>query len=147
MQPESEVDEKHLLSDHFRNKLQRKLKEQGKQIANRPVVIHENKSGNLGIHPYSTALLANGSHNYITLNAERRFTPRVLLRLQGYPDDYRIVVPDSQVRKQAGNSVVIPKIEAVAKAMFNAVNKEPEYNPMQINLFNTKIVEQRIYAH
>ena len=147
LQPEKEVDNKHLLSDYFRNKLQRKLKEQGKQISARPVVIHENKSGNLGIHSFSTALRANGSHNYITLNGERRFTPRELLRLQGYSDDFRIVVPDSQVRKQAGNSVVIPKIEAVAKAMLNSMSKEPEYKPIQTDLFNTEIVEQRIYAH
>ena len=131
----------------FQQKLQRKLKEQGKKISTRPVVIHENKSGNLGIHSFSTALRANGSYNYITLNAERRFTPRELLRLQGYPENFKIVVPDSQVRKQAGNSVVIPKIEAVAQEMLNSMKKKPENKAIQVDLFNTSIMEQKIYAH
>ncbi len=122
LQSASEVDKKHLLSDYFREKIQVKLKEQNKKISSRPVVVHENKSGNLGIHTFSTALRANGSHNYITLNAERRFTPRELLRLQGYPEDFKIVVSDSQFRKQAGNSVVIPKIEAVGRAMLSSMS-------------------------
>ena len=106
LQPECEVDKKHLLSDYFRTKLLRNLKLQGKVIGCRPVEVHENKSGNLGIHPHSTALRANGSYNYITLNAERRFTSRELLRLQGFPENFKIVVSNSQLRKQVGNSIV-----------------------------------------
>ena len=147
LEPENEVNEKHLLSNYFRQKLQRRLREQGKRITSRPVVIHENKSGNLGIHPFSTALRANGSYNYVTLNAERRLTPREMLRLQGYPDTFKIVVPDTQVRKQAGNSVVIPKIEAVAHAMIKAMNEKPQNRPAQVDLFNINKEPQRIYAH
>lgn len=44
----------------------------------------------------------------------RRLTPRECARLQGYPDDYRIVVSDTQAYKQFGNSVVVPLIEQVA---------------------------------
>jgi len=147
LEPEEEVDKKHLLSDYFRQKLQRELKEQGKKITARPVVVHENKSGNLGIHPFSTALRANGSYNYITLNAERRLTPREMLRLQRYPDAFKIVVPDTQVRKQAGNSVVIPKIEAVARAMMKAMDEEPQIRPSQVDLFDPDKEPQRIYVH
>lgn len=146
LEPDDQIDKKHFLSDYFRKKVQRKLKEQGKRIITRPVVIHENKGGNLGIHPFSTALRANGSYNYVTVNGERRLTPREMLRLQGYPDTFKMVVPDTQVRKQAGNSVVIPKIEAVARAMVQAMSQKPQRKPAQVDLFNEEKLE-RIYAH
>ena len=44
----------------------------------------------------------------------RRLTPRECARLQGYPDNYRIVVSDTQAYKQFGNSVVVPLITQVA---------------------------------
>ncbi len=146
LEPDDQIDKKHFLSDYFRKKVQRKLKEQGKRITTRPVVIHENKGGNLGIHPFSTALRANGSYNYVTVNGERRLTPREMLRLQGYPDTFKMVVPDTQVRKQAGNSVVIPKIEAVARAMVQAMSQKPQRKPVQVDLFNEAKLE-RVYAH
>ncbi len=146
LEPEDQIDKKHFLSDYFRKKIQRKLKEQGKRITTRPVVIHENKGGNLGIHPFSTALRANGSYNYVTVNGERRLTPREMLRLQGYPDTFKMIVPDTQIRKQAGNSVVIPKIEAVARAMVQAMSQKPQRKPVQVDIFNEQKVE-KIYAH
>ena len=146
LEQDDQINKKHFLSDYFRKKLQRKLKEQGKKITTRPVVIHENKGGNLGIHTFSTALRANGSYNYVTVNGERRLTPREMLRLQGYPDTFKMVVPDTQVRKQAGNSVVIPKIEAVARAMVQAMNQKPQRKPVQADLFNKQKIE-KIYAH
>lgn len=146
LEPEDQIDKKHFLSDYFRKKIQRKLKEQGKRITTRPVIIHENKGGNLGIHTFSTALRANGSYNYVTVNGERRLTPREMLRLQGFPDTFKMVVPDTQVRKQAGNSVVIPKIEAVARAMVQAMSQKPQHKPVQVDLFNEQKLE-RIYAH
>lgn len=45
----------------------------------------------------------------------RKLTPRECARLQGYPDNYRIVVSDTQAYKQFGNSVVVPLITQVAK--------------------------------
>ena len=47
----------------------------------------------------------------------RRLTPRECARLMGYPNSFRIPVSDTQAYKQFGNSVVVPVIEAVAKAM------------------------------
>ena len=129
-------------------KIETQLKEQNKKIVSRPVVLHENKGGNLGIHPHSCALRANGSYNYLTVNGERRLTPREMLRLQGFPDTFKIVVPDTQIRKQAGNSVVIPKIEAVARAMMEAMKQKPQSKkPSQIDLFNSKVKDEKIYAH
>ena len=57
-------------------------------------------------------------------NIPRRLTPRECARLMGFPDSYRIPVSDTQAYKQFGNSVVVPVIEAVAKAMAPAVVSE-----------------------
>ena len=146
LEPDNEIDRKHFLSDYFRDKLARRLKEQNKKLPSHPVVLHENKAGNLGIHPYSCALRANGSYNYLTVNGKRRLTPREMLRLQGFPDTFKMVVPDTQVRKQAGNSVVIPKIEAVARAMIQAMKARPQSKPSQVDLFNEEVIE-KTYAH
>jgi DNA (cytosine-5)-methyltransferase 1 len=35
----------------------------------------------------------------------------------GYPDDFRIPVSDTRAYKQFGNSVVVPVIRSIAKAM------------------------------
>lgn len=147
LEPYDQIDKKHFLSDYFRKKLQKNLKKQNKVPLIRPAVWHENKSGNIGIHPFSCALRANGSYNYVTVNGERRLTPREMLRLQGFPDFFNIVVPDTQVRKQAGNSVVIPKIEAVARAMIQAMRKKPQRKQVQVDLFNAEKKLQKIYAN
>ncbi len=44
----------------------------------------------------------------------RRLTPRECARLQGFPDNFKIPVSDTQAYKQFGNSVVVPLIENVA---------------------------------
>lgn len=44
----------------------------------------------------------------------RRLTPRECARLQGYGDDFKIPVSDTQAYKQFGNSVVVPLVSAVA---------------------------------
>jgi DNA (cytosine-5)-methyltransferase 1 len=47
----------------------------------------------------------------------RRLTPRECARLMGFPDSFRIPVSDTQAYKQFGNSVVVPVIVTVARAM------------------------------
>lgn len=47
----------------------------------------------------------------------RRLTPRECARLMGFDDTFQIVVSDTQAYKQFGNSVIVPVIKAVAKAM------------------------------
>lgn len=45
----------------------------------------------------------------------RRLTPRECARLQGFPEEFKIPVSDTQAYKQFGNSVVVPLMEDVAK--------------------------------
>lgn len=45
----------------------------------------------------------------------RRMTPREWARLQGFPDEFKIVVADASAYKQFGNSVAIPAIQATAR--------------------------------
>ena len=45
----------------------------------------------------------------------RRMTPREWARLQGFPEEFNIVVADASAYKQFGNSVAIPAIKATAE--------------------------------
>ena len=45
----------------------------------------------------------------------RKMTPREWARLQGFPEEFKIVVADASAYKQFGNSVAIPAIQATAK--------------------------------
>ena len=85
-----------------------------------PSIWHENKSGNISSHPFSCALRAGASYNYLLVNGERRLTPREMLRLQGFPDTFDIVCNDSQTRKQAGNAVPVPMVKAIIKGVLSA---------------------------
>ena len=78
-----------------------------------PSIWHENKSGNISSYPYSCALRAGASYDYLLVNGERRLTPREMLRLQGFPDEFKIVVSDCQTRKQAGNAIPVDMVAMV----------------------------------
>jgi len=45
----------------------------------------------------------------------RKMTPREWARLQGFPENFKIVVSDAQAYKQFGNSVAVPAIQATAE--------------------------------
>jgi len=45
----------------------------------------------------------------------RKMTPREWARLQGFPDTYNLILADTHLYKQFGNSVSVPVIEAIAK--------------------------------
>ncbi len=53
----------------------------------------------------------------------RRLTPRECARLQGFPDDFKIPVSDTQAYKQFGNSVVVPLMENVARLIVKKIEK------------------------
>ena len=86
-----------------------------------PAIWHENKGGNISSHEWSCALRANASHNYLLVDGVRRLTPREMLRLQGFPDTWRIVCSDAQTRKQAGNAVPVPMVQSVIERMVKII--------------------------
>ena len=45
----------------------------------------------------------------------RKLTPREWARLQGFPDSYKLILSDTHLYKQFGNSVTVNVIEAIAK--------------------------------
>ncbi len=45
----------------------------------------------------------------------RKMTPREWARLQGFPDSYKLVLSDTHLYKQFGNSVTVSVIEAIAR--------------------------------
>jgi hypothetical protein len=52
----------------------------------------------------------------------RRMTPREWARLQGFPEDFSIVVSDSAAYKQFGNSVAVPVVQAMIKQILQAID-------------------------
>ena len=121
---ETNVDRKYYVRDEIRLSRLARLKDKKYP---RPYISHENMAGSVTPHPYSSALRAGASANYILINDERRPTEREMLRIQGFPDTYKIVLPYGKVKKQCGNSVAVPVIKAIAKEMIKALksyNKE-----------------------
>ena len=111
---EENVDKKYYVKDRIRESRLERIKD--KQYP-KPYISHENMAGSITPHPYSSALRAGASANYILINDERRPTEREMLRIQGFPDTYKIVLSYGKVKKQCGNSVAVPVIKAVAKNM------------------------------
>lgn len=53
----------------------------------------------------------------------RKMTPREWARLQGYPDNFKIVVADASAYKQFGNSVAVPAIQATASQLLKTLKE------------------------
>jgi DNA (cytosine-5-)-methyltransferase len=65
-----------------------------------------------------------GVDNYVTTEGRlRKLTPRECLRLMGYCDSFKIVVSDTAVYQQAGNSIVVDVMMAIVKQIFEAYPK------------------------
>ncbi|MCY4146404.1 MAG: DNA (cytosine-5-)-methyltransferase [Chloroflexi bacterium] len=119
---EQNPDRKHYVSQRIRDK---RRKAHTPQVS--PSIWHENKGGNVSSHPWSCALRAGASHNYLLVDGKRRLTPREQLRLQGFPDSWRIVCTDGQTRKQTGNAVPIPLVQAAIEGVLDVI-KQPAYS-------------------
>ena len=103
-------------------KLKDFVKEEGKVYQWRRQYVRENKSG---VCPTLTANMGTGGHNVPIIkdkNGIRKLTPLECFRIQGFPKDYILPkISDSALYKQAGNSVSVPVLEAVAKQMMKAM--------------------------
>ena len=56
----------------------------------------------------------------------RKMTPREWARLQGFPDSYKLVLADTHLYKQFGNSVSVPVIAAIAGEIKKKLAKSEE---------------------
>jgi DNA (cytosine-5)-methyltransferase 1 len=137
LEPDESIDPSYLATE----KIIASRLEKIKKTYLKPSIWHENKGGNISALPYSCALRAGASYNYLLVNGKRRLTSREMLRLQGFPETFKIVVGYQAMRKLTGNSVAVPVIEAVASKMIEAIKqssvkkRNPEYK--QLNLLET----------
>ncbi|MDR2341684.1 MAG: DNA cytosine methyltransferase [Campylobacteraceae bacterium] len=120
LEADENIPKNYFLSDRLKEKRFKALKNPPPF----PSIWHENIGGNISALPYSCALRAGGSYNYLVVNGVRRLTGREMLRLQGFPDTFIINIPYSQARKAIGNSVSVPVVEATAKRMINAMQNK-----------------------
>ena len=123
LEPDEDIDSSLFASEHIIAK--RREKTLGKHVFY-PSIWHENKAGNISILDYSCALRTGASYNYLLVNGVRRPSSRELLRLQGFPEKYKIVVSHQDIRRQTGNSVAVPMIRMVAQKI-NEIIQAKEY--------------------
>ena len=121
---ERDPDPKYFVSERIRAKRQ-----SAHRAEVRPAIWHENKAGHISSYPWSCALRAGASYNYLLVDGERRLTPREMLRLQGFPDSFKIFCNDSQTRKQAGNAVPVPLVEAAIKGVLHVLERSKFARP------------------
>ena len=123
MKPLREILEDKAASKHYVSERIRKKRLKAHTATIKPAIWHENKGGNVSSHEWSCALRAGASHNYLLVDGERRLTPREQLRLQGFPDDWQIVCSDAETRKQTGNAVPVPMVQAVIERMVKHIEQ------------------------
>ena len=129
-EPEEQIDPKLIGSPYIQEKRLDRLAKQGREPFY-PSMWHENKGGHIGMHPFSCALRHNASYNYLLVNGRRRASGREMLRLQGYPECFKIPVNHTAIRAQCGNSVAVPVITAIAARMALAMRLAIPKNTMQ----------------
>jgi len=88
--------------------------------------VRENKSG---VCPTLTANMGTGGHNVplvLTPHGIRKLTPKECFNLMGFPKSFKLPanMAFSHLYKQAGNAVVVPVIERIAKNILASINGE-----------------------
>ncbi|WP_314989078.1 DNA (cytosine-5-)-methyltransferase [uncultured Campylobacter sp.] len=63
-------------------------------------------------------------NNLLKSESIRKLTPRECLRLQGFPESFKIVVSDTQAYKQAGNAMSVNVVKMILEQIKLAKNKE-----------------------
>ena len=134
----SEVSPKYYLSDVYLNSLRKHKKRHknkgngfGYEIKNLDEIANTLVCGGMGRE--RNLIIDNRLTNFrpVThikgkINKEfiRKMTPREWARLQGFSDDFKLVVADTHLYKQLGNSVTVSVIEALAKKIKNILDSQ-----------------------
>lgn len=117
---EKKVDEKYYYNGKpLYDKLKGQVNEAGQVYQWRRQYVRKNKRG---VCPTLTANMGMGGHNVPIIfdgKGIRKLTPRECARIQGFPDSFKLPsnLPDSKLYKQIGNSVSVPVVERIAKAI------------------------------
>jgi DNA (cytosine-5)-methyltransferase 1 len=126
-----QVHEKYIYTSErpFYNQLKTEIDEAGVFYQWRRQYVRKNKSD---LCPTLTANMGLGGHNVpLILSSQgiRKLTPKECFELMGMPD---IMLPeaqpDSKLYKQAGNSVVVPVIEAIARNLSSSLFNNLEHS-------------------
>jgi DNA (cytosine-5)-methyltransferase 1 len=119
---EDKVDSKYTISNKLWTGHQRRKKEHKKKGNGFGYSMFNKKS------KYTSTISAryykDGSEALIEQEGRnpRKLTPREIARLQGFSDNFKIPVSDTQAYKQFGNSVAVPVINALAKSLKEALS-------------------------
>lgn len=111
----------------FFDKLKEDMKNDFTVYQWRRVYVRENKSN---VCPTLTANMGTGGHNVPLIKTTdgriRKLTPRECFNLQGFPSTYILPeeVSNTLLYKQAGNSVVVSVIKAIAKQIIKAIDAD-----------------------
>lgn len=97
--------------------------------------VRENKSN---VCPTLTANMGTGGHNVPLVKDKRgirKLTPLECVRFQGFPAKFKFPdgLADCHGYKQAGNSVVVPVIERIAREMLATLSMDPKAHTQKIH--------------
>jgi DNA (cytosine-5)-methyltransferase 1 len=116
---EKKVDDKYVYGEekYMYKELKKSIKSEDTFYQWRRKYVRENKSN---LCPTLTANMGTGGHNVPLLTQNgiyRKLTPRECFNLQGFPKRFKLPqdVPNTQLYKQAGNSVTVSMITLLAK--------------------------------
>ncbi|MEK6891165.1 MAG: DNA cytosine methyltransferase [Nanoarchaeota archaeon] len=84
---------------------------------------------NDGFSPCLTAKMGTGGNNVpVIVKEERKLTVRECLRIQGFPENFKMKENNSHSYKQIGNSVTVPVIKAIAKKIIETLDRPGGFN-------------------
>lgn len=117
----------------FYDELEQNMKNSNTLYQWRRVYVRENKSN---LSPTLTANMGTGGHNVPLLLSKhgiRKLTPKEAFMLQGFPKEFKLPknMAQSHLYKQAGNSVVVPVINRIAKNIKVAISATNEMQPIK----------------
>ena len=92
-----------------------------------PKVIQRSREFNKGAEFEPCPTISSNSfeqNNLLKSERIRKLTPRECLRLQGFPEGFKIVVSDTQAYKQAGNAMSVNVVKMILERIKLAKNKD-----------------------
>lgn len=135
----NKVDDKFYYEDRYMvNELKKSMKRMDTVYQWRRKYVRENKSG---VCPTLTANMGTGGHNVpliLTAHGIRKLTPKECFNLMGFPKSFKLPkeMASSHLYKQAGNAVVVPVIERIAKNILATINDKDLPSVKQQQKFN-----------